>query len=242
MWALPSFVWDCLRTIHSSLGPRREAVGLVVSFLLFRFYEPAKAYLSAQGFRGVPDAHGASLAVAFAGTYLLWHLLRHAVALEDKARPKLALRVLDPSQRYDTYVALGNRLLRLYHLEVENLSKARTASRVAVLLKSYQLTGDKKVVDIRSKLKVANSSAEEIDLKPLATVVFELCAVEANGADALGVAEDREDQTFSILPSGSGTIRLVAESDNAPSLEKRYTIYINTVGAMTIKPQTDGPK
>jgi len=137
-------------------------------------------------------------------------------------------------------VALGNRLLRLYHLEVENHSNLRTAARVAVSLKSYQLTGDKKVVDIRSKLKVANSSAEEIDLKPLASVVFELCAVEANGADALGVAETREDQTFSILPVGSGTLRVVAESDDAPSIEKQYTIYINTVGAMTIKPQTAG--
>jgi hypothetical protein len=240
MWALPSFVWDCLRTIHSSLGLKREAVGLVVSYLLFRFYEPAKAYLSAQGFRELPDVHGESLAAAFAGSFLLWHLLRHAVALEHRARPKLSLRILDPSQRYDTYVALGNRLLRLYHLEVENHSNLRTAARVAVSLKSYQLTGDKKVVDIRSKLKVANSSAEEIDLKPLASVVFELCAVEANGADALGVAETREDQTFSILPVGSGTLRVVAESDDAPSIEKQYTIYINTVGAMTIKPQTAG--
>ena len=166
MWALPSFVWDCLRTIHSSLGLKREAVGLVVSYLLFRFYEPAKAYLSAQGFRELPDVHGESLAAAFAGSFLLWHLLRHAVALEHRARPKLSLRILDPSQRYDTYVALGNRLLRLYHLEVENHSNLRTAARVAVSLKSYRLTGDRKVVDIRSKLKVANSSAEEIDLKP----------------------------------------------------------------------------
>lgn len=240
MWALPSFLWDCLRTIHSSLGPKREAAGLVVSFLLLH-YEQAKAYLSAQGFRGLPDVHGPSLAVAFAGSYLLWHLLRHAVALEDRARPKLSLRILDPGQRYDTYVALGNRLLRLYHLEVENLSNIRTATRVAVLLKSYQLTGDKKIVDIRSKLKVANSSAEEIDLKPFASVVFELCGVEANGADGLGVAETREDQTFSILPVGSGTLRVVAESDDAPSIERQYTIYINTVGAMTIKPQTAGP-
>lgn len=241
MRGFPSFVWDCLRTIHASLGPKREVMCLVVSFLLFRFCEQAKAYLSAQGVHGLPDVQGAPLAVAFAGSYLLWNLLRHAVALENNARPMLSLRLLDPGQRYDTYVALGNRRLRLYHLEVENLSNARTAKRVAVSLKSYQLTGDKKVVDIRSKLKVANSSAEEVDLKPRATVVFELCGVDANGGNGLGTAETREDQTFSILPTGSGTLCLAAESDDAPSVEKHYTIYINTVGAMTIKPQTASP-
>lgn len=230
-------MWDCLRTIHSSLGLKREAFGLIISTLLTGFYEPAKAYLSAHGIRGLPDIEGVWLAAIFAGCYLLWHLLRHAIALERKARPKLSLTILDPGQRYDTYVALGNRLLRLYHLEVANLSNFTTATRVAVSLKSYQLAGDKKVVDIRSKLKVANSDAEEIDLKPLASVVFELCGVDANGADTRGLAETREGQTFSILPAGSGIIRIVAEADDALTVEKQYTVYINTVGAMTIKPQ-----
>jgi hypothetical protein len=233
----PLFVWDCLRTIHSSLGLKREAFGLIISALLAGFYEPAKASLLAHGARGLPNIEGVWLAALFAGCYLLWHLLRHAVALEYKARPKLSLTILDPGQRYDTYVALGNRLLRLYHLEVANLSNFRTATRVAVSLKSYQLAGDKKVVDIRSKLKVANSDAEEIDLKPLASVVFELCGVDADGADTRGLAETRDGQTFSILPAGSGTIRIVAEADDAPTIEKHYTVYINTVGAMTIKPQ-----
>ena len=238
MWALLSFVWDCLRTIHSSLGLKREALGLVVSFLLYRFSEPARGYLSAQGLRDLPDVRGAWLAVAFAGLYLLWHLLLHAVALEHKVRPKLSFKILDPSQRYDTYVSLGDRLLRLYHLEVANLSKSRTARRVAVSLESYQQTGDKKLVDIRSKLKVANSSTEEIDLKPLGRVVFELCGVATNGADALELSEARDDQTFSILPVGSGTIKVIAESDDAPSTEKQYTLYVDSIGAMTIKPQT----
>jgi hypothetical protein len=237
MRGLPSFVWDCLRTIHSSLGLKREAFGLIISALLVAFYEPARAYLSAHGARGLPNVEGIWIAAIFAGCYLLWHLLRHAVALEYRARPKLSLTILDPGQRYDTYVALGNRLLRLYHLEVANLSNLRTATRVAVSLKSYQLAGDKKVVDIRSKLKVANSEAEEVDLKPLASVVFELCGVDANGSDAKGLAETREGQTFSILPAGSGTIRIVAEADDAPTIDKQYTVYINTVGAMTIKPQ-----
>ena len=125
-----------LTTTHSvrkRLDLKREVFGLAVSCLLFRFYEPARAYLSAQGFRELPDVHGASLALAFAGSYLLWYLLRHAVALEHQARPKLSVRILDPSQRYDTYVAIGERLLRLYHLEVENRSSLRMARNVAVL-------------------------------------------------------------------------------------------------------------
>ena len=239
MWTLLSFVWNSLRTIHSSLGLKREVFGLAVSCLLFRFYEQARGYLSAQGFRELPDIHGASLAIAFAGSCLLWYLLRHAVALEHQARPKLSVRILDPSQRYDTYVAIGERLLRLYHLEVENRSSLRMARNVAVLLESYQQTGDKKLVDIRSKLKVANADAEEINLKPHGRVVFELCGVEANGAGALELADAREVQTFSILPVGSGTIRLVAETDDAPSTQKQYMLYIDSVGTMTIKPQSD---
>ena len=237
MRGLLAFVWNCLRTIHSSLGLKREAFGLIVSVLLAGFYEPAKVYLSAHGIRDLPSIDGVWLAAIFAGCYLLWHLMRHAATLEYQARPRLSLTILDPGQRYDTYVALGNRLLRLYHLEVANLSQFTTATRVAVSLKSYQLAGDRKVVDIRSKLKVANSDAEEIDLKPLASVVFELCGVDADGADAMGLAETRDGQTFSIVPAGSGTIRVIAEADDAPTIEKQYTVYINTVGAMTIKPR-----
>ena len=240
MWALPLFLWNALRTIHSSLGLKREVFGLAVTYLLFRFYGQGTDYLLAQGFRELPDVHGAWIAAAFAGIYLLWNLLRHATELEHKARPRLALKILDPSQRYDTYVTIGERLLRLYHLEVENHSRSRTARRVAVTLESYQQSGDKKLVEIRSKLKIANAEAEDIDLKPLARVVFELCGVAVNGSGAPPTAEAREDQTFSILPVGSGTIRIVAVSDDAPAIERRYTLYIDTAGTMTIKPQTNG--
>jgi hypothetical protein len=240
MWALPLFLWNALRTIHSSLGLKREVLGLAVTYLLLRFYGLARDYLLAQGFPELPDVHGAWIAAAFAGIYLLWNLLRHATELEHKARPKLALKILDPSQRYDTYVTIGERLLRLYHLEVENHSRSRTARRVAVTLESYQQSGDKKLVEIRSKLKIANAEAEDIDLKPLARVVFELCGVAVNGSGASPTAEAREDQTFSILPVGSGTIRIVAVSDDAPAIEGRYTLYIDTAGKMTIKPQTNG--
>lgn len=240
MWALPLFLWNALRTIHSSLGLKREVFGLAVTYLLLRFYGLARDYLQAQGFRELPDVHGAWIAAAFAGIYLLWNLLRHAAELEYKATPKLALKILDPSQRYDTYVTIGERLLRLYHLEVENRSRSRTARRVAVTLENYQQSGDKKLVEIRSKLKIANAEAEDIDLKPLARVVFELCGVAVNGSGASPTAEAREDQTFSILPVGSGTIKIVAVSDDAPALEMRYTLYIDTAGTMTIKPQTNG--
>lgn len=240
MWALPLFLWNALRTIHSSLGLKREVFGLAVTYLLLRFYGQGTDYLLAQGFRELPDVHGAWIAAAFAGIYLLWNLLRHATELEHKARPRLALKILDPSQRYDTYVTIGERLLRLYHLEVENHSRSRTARRVAVTLESYQQSGDKKLVEIRSKLKIANAEAEDIDLKPLARVVFELCGVAVNGSGAPPTAEAREDQTFSILPVGSGTIRIVAVSDDAPAIERRYTLYIDTAGTMTIKPQTNG--
>jgi hypothetical protein len=93
-------------------------------------------------------------------------------------------------------------------------------------------------VDIRSKLKVANSDAEEIDLKPRGRVVFELCGVEAIGADASERAEARESQTFSIVPLGSGTIRVLAVARNAPAREEHYTLYVDRTGTMTIKPQT----
>ena len=240
MWALPLFLWNALRTIHSSLGLKREVFGLAVTYLLLRFYGQSRDYLQAQGFRELPDVHGAWIAAAFAGIYLLWNLLRHAAELEYKAAPKLTLKILDPSQRYDTYVTIGERLLRLYHLEVENRSRSTTARRVAVTLESYQQSGDKKLVEIRSKLKIANAEAEDIDLKPLARVVFELCGVAVNGSGAPPTAEAREDQTFSILPVGSGTIQIVAVSDDAPALERRYTLYIDTAGTMTIRPQTNG--
>jgi len=237
MWALPLFLWNALRTIHSSLGLKREVFGLAVTYLLLRFYGLARDYLLAQGFRELPDVHGAWIAAAFAGIYLLWNLLRHAAELEYKAAPKLALKILDPSQRYDTYVTIGERLLRLYHLEVENRSRSRTARRVAVTLENYQQSGDKKLVEIRSRLKIANAEAEDIDLKPLARVVFELCGVAVYGSGAPATAEARQDQTFSILPVGSGTIQIVAVSDDAPAMERRYTLYIDTAGTMTIKPQ-----
>ena len=239
-WALPLFLWNALRTIHSSLGLKREVFGLAVTYLLLRFYGQGRDFLLAQGFRELPDVHGAWIAAAFAGIYLLWNLLRHAAELEYKAAPKLALKILDPSQRYDTYVTIGERLLRLYHLEVENRSRSRTARRVAVTLENYQQSGDKKLVEIRSRLKIANAEAEDIDLKPLARVVFELCGVAVNGSGAPATAEARQDQTFSILPVGSGTIQIVAVSDDAPAMERRYTLYIDTAGTMTIKPQTNG--
>ncbi len=178
------------------------------------------------------------MAAAFAVLYLLWHAVRYAATLERHAKPILSLKILDPSERYETYVALGNRVLRLYHLEVENVSRSKTAKKVSVALELYQKIGDKKLVDIRSKLKVANSDTEQLDLQPLGRVVFELCGVEADGADTMGLAEPRESQTFSILPVGSGTIRVIGEAVGAPSRDERYTLYIDLKGAMTIKPQT----
>jgi len=237
MWALFAFVWDALRVLHASLGFWRVALGLTLCFLLVRFYEQARDHLSLQGVRGLPDVPGAWLAAAFACGFLIWHLLHYAIALHRDASPVLSIRILDPSERYDTYVALGNRLLRLYHIELENASQLRPANKASVSLECYQLAGDKRKVDIRSKLKVANSDAEEIDLKPHGRVVFELCGVETVGAEASQRAEARESQTFSIVPVGSGTIRLFAEAANAPAREEHYTLYVDGTGAMTIKPQ-----
>lgn len=238
MWVF-SYIWDAVRVIHASLGLKREAIALIVSILLFSLYERGRAYLEAQGYHGLPDASGVGAATAFAGVYVGWHLLRHAVALERGARPILAMRILDPSQRYDTYVALGNRVLRLYHLEVENTSKHRAARNVSVTLMSYQLAGDRKLVDIRSRLKVANSDAEKLDLNPRGRVAFELGGIVVNGLERPEPTEERESQTFSILPVGSGTITVVAEADDAPSRTEQYMLYIDSVGAMTIKPQAD---
>jgi len=124
-------------------------------------------------------------------------------------------------------------------LEIENPSTSRTARNVCVTLVSYHQTGDKKVVDIRHKLKVANSDAEQLDLNPRARVAFELGGVVANGAGRVEPAEERDSQTFSILPAGSGTIRVMAEAAEMPAREEQYTLYIDSVGSMTIKPQAE---
>jgi hypothetical protein len=220
----------------------REIAGAAVCFLLLRFYgqvhEQAKAYLALHGSPALPDVPGAWLAAVFAAIFLIWHLLRYAIALRRAANPVLSLKILDPSERYETYVALGNRLLRLYHVELENASRSIPANKASVSLECYQQAGDKRQVDIRSKLKVANSDAEEVDLKPRGRVVFELCGVEAIGAEASErAAEARESQTFSIVPLGSGTIRVLAEARNAPAREEHYTLYVDRTGTMTIKPQ-----
>jgi hypothetical protein len=233
------YVFEVGRVVHASLGLKREAFGLVIVVLLIRFYEPVRGYLAAQGFAEVPDVPAMWSAAAFVGVYLYLHLLSYAVALQGAARPGLVMRILDPSQRYDTYVALGNRVVRLFHLEVENLSASRTARKVSVTLVSYHLTGDKKVVDIRSKLKVANSDAEELDLNPRARVAFELGGVVANGGARVEPAEERDSQTFSILPAGSGTVRVMAGGANVPAIEERYTLYIDSAGTMTIRPQAE---
>jgi hypothetical protein len=175
-------------------------------------------------------------AVLVAGAYLYWRLLRHVIILEVIARPSLELRMLDPGERYATLVALGNRMLRLYHLEVVNTSRFRTARRVAVTLVDYQKAGDGRAVDIRARLKIANSEAEQIDLNPGARVAFELCGVDVNGAET-ATAEAREAQTFSIVPAGSGMLRVFAEARDAPAQEERLMVYIDTNGAMTIRPQ-----
>ena len=48
------YIWHALRIVHASLGLAREAAGLIASFLVFRLYEPAGAYLDAHGFHGWP--------------------------------------------------------------------------------------------------------------------------------------------------------------------------------------------
>lgn len=238
MWALLAFIWDAIRVLLASLGFVRAVLGLAVGFVIFRFYAPARDYLGSKGVPGLPDVPGAWLALAFASIFVIWHLLRYAVVLQRGAKPVLSLKILDPGERYETYVALGNRLLRLYHVELQNASCSKPARRTTVSLECYQPAGDKRQVDIRSKLKVANSEAEEVDLKPRGRVVFELCGVEAIGADAsMAAAEERDGQTFSIVPAGGGTIRLLAEAENAPSIEERFTLYVDRRGAMTIKPQ-----
>ena len=87
-------------------------------------------------------------------------------------------------------------------------------------------------------MKIANSDSEKVDLNPGARVVFELCGVEVNGAAPASV-EERAQQTFSILPNGSGSIRVFVEARNAPSRQEEYRVYIDTNGSMTIKPQAE---
>lgn len=237
MWAFLVFFGDVVRTLRASLGFARIIVGVVLCLLIFGFYEPAKSYLAQKGIEGLPDVPALWLALAFAGVFLIWNLLRYAIELQRRMRPVLSLKILDPGERYETYVALGNRLLRLYYVELENASHATSARRTTVSLECYRLAGDKRQVDIRSKLKVANSEAEEVDLKPRGRVAFELCGIEAIGDNAAAMAEARDVQSFSIVPAGSGTIRLLAEAENAPAIERRYMLYVDGRGTMTIKPQ-----
>jgi hypothetical protein len=237
-----TYVLDVVRVVHASLGLKKFAFGLVVFVLLIHFYEPARSYLAARGYPEVPEVPGLWSAIIFAGLYLYLNLLVHAATLEHSARPTLVMKILDPGQRYNTYVVLGNRVLRLFHLEVQNPSRSRTAHNVSVTLVSYHLTGDKKVVDIRHKLKVANSDAEVLDLNPRARVAFELGGVVANGNGPLEPAEERDDQTFSILPAGSGTLSVMAEASDVPTREEQFTLYIDSAGTMTIRPQGDGTR
>lgn len=234
-----SRVLSGFRIVHASLGLKREAIIVLILLLPLLFHPEVRNYLAARGLADWPVVDGAMPALVLAAGYLYWRLLRHSVLFEDAARPCLTARILDPGQRYDTYVALGNRMLRLYHLEVENTSTSRTARAALVTLVDYRRSGDVKVVDIRSPLKVANSDAERVDLNPGARVVFELCGVEVNGTTPASV-EERTQQTFSILPNGSGSIRVFVEARNTPPREEEYRVYIDSTGSMTIKPQAKG--
>lgn len=236
---LLSWVWNGARIIHESLGVKRALVVLGVLLLPYLFHPDVRSYLEARGIHDWPVVDAAMPAVLVAGSYLYWRLIRHAVVFEYVARPALMIRMLDPGQRYDTYVALGNRMLRLYHVEVSNASHYKTARDVAVTLLDYQKAGDSRRVDIRARLKVANSDAESIDLNPGARVIFELCGIEVTGAQP-AAPETRGEQTFSIIPPGSGTLRLFAEGRDAPVREEELRLYVDTNGSMTIRPQTGG--
>lgn len=236
---LLAYVWNGLKIVHASLGLKREVATLCILLLPLLFHPQVRDYLLARGVRDWPVVDGTLPAIIVAGAYLYWRLLRHAIGVEYLARPSLTAQILDPALRYDTYVALGNRVLRLYHLEVANTSRFSTARRVTATLIDYQRTGDPKSVDIRSRLRVANSDAERLDLNPRARVAFELCAIEANGSATGAAAEEREQQTFSILPSGSGTLRVLTEGYGIPALETQYRVYVDSTGAMTIKPQAE---
>lgn len=231
-----AWFWKGGRIVHASLGVQRELFVLLILLLPLAFHPRAQTLLQAHGVRDWPVVDGTMPALLIAGTYLYWRLLRHAVFFEYVARPALTMRMLDPGQRYDTFVALGNRMVRLYHLEVVNTSVFRTAQKVSVTLVDYQKAGNSKRVDIRARLKVADSDAEVLDINPGATVAFELCGVEVSGADPTA-PEVREQQSFSILPVGSGMLRVFAEARDAPAREALLMVYIDTTGSMTIKPQ-----
>jgi hypothetical protein len=235
-----SWVWNGLRIVHGSLGAKRAALALIVLLLPFVFHDQVRTYLEARGVRDWPVVDGTMPALVLVGGYLYWRLLRYAVTFEYVARPNLNAHMLDPGARYDTYVALGNRRLRLYHLEVENTSRFKAAHGVAAMLLEYRKAGDSRSVDIRSPLKVANSDAEGLDLNPGARVVFELGGIEVQGADTSVAAEERDGQTFSILPPGSGTIRVLVGARDVTATEQSYTVYIDTTGSMTIKPDLFG--
>jgi hypothetical protein len=235
-----SWVWNGLRIVHGSLGIKREALALVVLLLPFVFHDQVRTYLEARGVRDWPVVDGTMPALVLVGGYLYWRLLRYTVTFEYVSRPSLNARMLDPGARYDTYVALGNRRLRLYHLEVENASRSRAAHGVTATLFEYRKAGDSRSVDIRSTLKVANSDAERLDLDPGARVVFELAGIEVQGADTGVAAEERDGQTFSILPAGSGTIRVRVGASDVPATEQSYTVYVDTTGKMTIRPDLFG--
>lgn len=236
---LVAWVWNGIRIAHASLGLKRELLVLLILLLPLAFHEHVRTYLAGRGVHDWPVVNGAMPAIIVAGSYLYWRLLRHAVIREYVARPNLIVRILDPGLRYDTFVALGNRMLRLYHIEVENQSLFRTARGVAVTLLDYQKAGDSKAVDIRARLKIANSETEELDLNPGARVTFELCGIEVSGVEPVA-PEAREWQTFSILPPGSGALRVLAEARDAPAREERFMLYVDTNGSMTIRPQA-GP-
>jgi len=238
---LLSWIWSGARIVHGSLGIRRELLVLAILLTPLVFHPGMRTYLAARGVGDWPVVDAAMPAVVVAGTYLYWRLLRHAVTIEHISRPLLVMRMLDPGQRYDTFVALGNRMLRLYYVEVTNSSRFKTARDVAVTLLDYQKAGDSRRVEIRARLKVANSDADTIDLNPGARVAFELCGIEASGIEP-AAPEDRSEQTFSIVPPGSGTLRLVAEARDAAALEEEMRLYVDTSGKMTIKPQSALPR
>jgi len=232
-----AWVWSAARIIHGSLGLTRELFVLFILLMPLMFHENVRALLAARGINDWPVIDAGMPAVLIAGSYLYWRLVRQAVFIEYVSRPTLTVRMLDPGQRYDTFVALGNRMLRLYHVEVENASRFRTAHDVAVQLLDYQKAGDSRRVEIRSQLKIANSDAEVLDLNPGARVVFELCGIEVNGEQPVA-PEARSEQTFSIVPPGSGTLRLFAEARDTPAREEELRLYVDTNGAMTIRPQS----
>jgi hypothetical protein len=234
---LLSWVWRGARIVHESLGFKRELAVIGILLLPYAFHPEAGVFMASRGVADWPVVDAALPSVVVAGSYLYWRLIRHAVIFEYVARPTLNVRMLDPGQRYDTYVALGNRMLRLYHVEVQNASRYRAAHGVSVQLLDYQKAGDAKRVDIRAHLKVANSDAEELDLNPGARVVFELCGIEVNGAQPVA-PEARGEQTFSIVPAGSGTLRIMAEAHDAPAREEELRLYVDTNGTMTIRPQS----